>query len=742
MVKEFLAHNENTLGNTHLLREHLSEVGSYAETFILETNSELGEQARWAGLLHDLGKYRDEFQAYLTSGGLIKSSHETHHAVYGAALAMTKGWNLLAFTIAGHHAGLHNLAKLQEFIKNPHYKIFSSEVLQNLERLFETEVEKIPQNLSNPQFVKDEFQSEFAARMIFSALIDADRLDTAEHASGAKFPEPPKLNPSELLAKLLEAREAKRRQAMGSDAKLVEIRNRIFDDCLRKAEEEKGFFSLTVPTGGGKTLSAMAFALRHAEVHQMRRVIVVIPYLSIIEQNAKEYRNVFGDRVILENHSAVVPEEKPDDKDDVNPTTLITENWDAPIIVTTSVQFIESLFANKTSKCRKLHRIANSVVIFDEIQTLPARLLEPLFSVWRELKNNYGVSFVFSTATQPAFRKQNNFRNGFEDKTELREITSETEQIYKDLNRVRYDFSNFTKPQTWTEIADQMRAENQILCVVNTRRHAFELWNELVGKLAEPRSHGIFHLSSAMCPEHRLNTIEEIKGRLQAGETCRVVSTQLVEAGVDLDFPVLFRAVAPLDSIVQAAGRCNREGKLEKGKVKVFQPADNALPRGIYKNATEITATMNLDAETLAMDYEIFGRYFKRLYQSNDTGQEIQRDRQALRFQDVANKAKVIDNEGIGVIVPYKNALDLVEKIRLKNLRAQKLNFGRNDLRSLQRLMVNLYPQDFQKLEQLGQLEELVPNKDLEIYVVNVGSYHEQLGVLKEERPTNEFYVL
>jgi CRISPR-associated endonuclease/helicase Cas3 len=752
----YLAHTANESGQVHLLKDHLYDVGALAEKFIIEANPALAETSRWAGLLHDLGKYRAEFQQMLT--GQTGKSVETHHAVYGAALACLQGWNLIAFAIAGHHAGLHNLGKLQELIKKPDYRILTSDILKTLQERFESEKDlpKIPQTVGNVEFIKDEFQFEFAARMIFSALIDADRLDTAEHANGEKFPDSPKLNAAGLLAKLLEAREDKRRETSNSDQKLVEIRNRIFDDCLRKAEEEKGFFSLTVPTGGGKTLSAMAFALRHAEVHRLRRVIVVIPYLSIIEQNAKQYRDIFGRDAIIENHSAVEIEQKPDDDDDTNPTTFITENWDAPVIVTTSVQFIESLFANKPSKCRKLHNIANSVVIFDEIQTLPAKLLEPLFSVWRELKENYGVSFVFSTATQPAFRKQNNFKNGFDEKTELREITTETEQIYKDLNRVSYDFANLTKPQTWTEIAAEMLAENQILCVVNTRRHAFELWNEIiedfklqnniVGNLADPRRHGFYHLSSAMCPAHRLQTIEEIKERLKKGEACRVVSTQLVEAGVDLDFPVLFRAVAPLDSIVQAAGRCNREGKSAKGRVKIFQPADNVLPRGIYKNATEITAAMNLDEETLATDYEIFARYFRRLYQSNETGHDIQLDRCEFRFQEVAKKAKVIENEGVGVIVPFGKAVEIIGEIRGRGINLNKntnfADFKKDDFRRLQRFMVNLHSQDFEKLNHLNQLEKLIPNKDLEVYVLNEASYHAELGVLKEERPANEILMV
>jgi CRISPR-associated endonuclease/helicase Cas3 len=737
---EYLAHNENSDGKPHLLHEHLSSVGKYAESFLSEVNPALAETGRWAGLLHDLGKYRDEFQEMLR--GRTGKSIETHHAVYGAALAILRKWNLIGFVIAGHHAGLHNLAKLKAFIKNPTYQIFSSEVLQNLEKLFESELEKIPLTLVNPEFIRDNLQLEFAVRMIFSALVDADRRDTAEHAEGKKFSASPQLQAGEMLEKLKQVREQKRREAGSSDRQLVEIRNQIFDDCLQKAEEEQGFFSLTVPTGGGKTLSAMAFALRHAEVHSLRRVIVVIPYLSIIEQNARQYREIFGDDVVIENHSAVEPTAtENDDWDDMNPMTLITENWDAPVIVTTSVQFIESLFTNKPSRCRKLHNIARSVVIFDEVQTLPAHLLEPLFSVWRELKENYGVSFVFSTATQPAFRQQNNFRNGF-DETELREITTGTAEIFKNLSRVTYDFANFSKPQSWSEIAQEMLAERQVLCVVNTRRHAFELWNALYGKLAEHEKQTLFHLSSAMCPEHRLLKIEQIRECLKNGEVCRVVSTQLVEAGVDLDFPVLFRAVAPLDSIVQAAGRCNREGKIKKGRVKVFQPEDNVLPRGIYKFATETTCSMGLDTETLAHDFNIFADYFRRIYQSVETGKQIQIDRSELNFQDTAEKAKVIENMGISVVVPFGRAPVLIEKIRMKNYSAKKLNFSRKDFRSLQRLMVNLYPYDFQILERMGQIERLIPNRNLDLFVVNEGSYHAELGVLKEERPTDEFYVL
>lgn len=762
MKDRFLAHLQNDKGDFHYLDEHLRSVGNLAETFLSKANPKLAEQAKWAGLLHDLGKYRNEFRAYIKSEGKIESSPETHHAIYGAALAFLKGWNILAFAIAGHHSGLHNFEDLKNTLTDNgkvNYGLKNSQIIDELIQKYnndrenecdeEKKLSEIPENISIPNFIKTNFQFEFATRMIFSALIDADRQDTAYHANNWENPEKIEFKPTELLEKLEKVRQDKSEIAKknGVDEKLINLRNKIFADCLREAEKESGFFSLTVPTGGAKTLSSMAFALKHAEFHKKRRVIVVIPYLSIIEQNAKEYRKVFGDEVVVENHSAIEVKEDSDDKDDLNRLSLITENWDAPIIVTTSVQFIESLFARKPSRCRKLHNIANSAVIFDEIQTLPSKLLIPLFCVWKELKENYGVSFVFSTATQPAFQKHNNLPTGFDESDEknpLREITSDTKQIYQDLNRVDYDFSNLKKGQTWEQIGEKMQKEPQILSVVNTRKHAFELWNHLSGKFAKPREEGIYHLSSAMCAEHRLQTIEEIRLRLENNQPCQVVSTQLVEAGVDLDFPVLFRAIAPLDSIVQAAGRCNRNGKLEKGRVMVFTPVENNLPKGIYRNATQITCTMNLDSETLATDFEIFSKYFKQVYQSNDTGEEIQKLRNEMKFKTVSEKAKVIENEGVGVIVQFGKAVGIIEEIRNRdinlNYNTEFIDFKKEDWRKLQRFMVNLYPQNFQKLQEKGQLKPLMPNKDLDIQVLDIASYHNELGVLIDERPTNEFY--
>lgn len=759
MSEKYLAHTENEKGEVHYLDDHLKCVGELAEQYTRQANPALGEMAKWAGLLHDLGKYRDEFQEYLV--GQRERSIETHHAVYGSALAFQKAqttknqaWIPIAFAVAAHHAGLHDKSSLPELFQKYEAMNRLSPLIQN----FENELEKIPEIISGAEFFgkMNPLKLEFATRMIFSSLVDADFLDTEKHYRSGLAREPKELDSRELLKKLNVERTRKVENAKKNkaDEKLIEIRNRIFDNCLQKAEGPKGFFSLTVPTGGGKTLSAMAFALKHAEIHKLRRVVVVIPYLSIIEQNAKEYREILGEDYVIENHSAVKikseeeEETAKSEKRQRNMLEYAAENWDAPIIVTTSVQFIESLFAHKTSKCRKLHNIANSVVILDEVQTLPAKLLEPLFDVWRQLKENYGVSFVFSTATQPAFRRNNfNFINGLAE-NELEEITENTDEIFRELNRVKYEFKTFQEPKTWADIADQMKNERQVLCVLNTRKHAFELWDDLSGKLAEIEKDGLFHLSSAMCAEHRLEVIEEIKKRLQNDEICRVVSTQLVEAGVDLDFPVLFRAIAPLDSIVQAAGRCNREGKLKKGRVVVFTPSENVLPPGIYKTSTEISSSLlhGFDEETLGTNHEIFADYFRRVYQSNDTGQEIQADRESLSYREVSKKAKVIENEGIGVIIQYKNGVNIIQEICSRGMNLNKkvgfADFNRRDLRSLQRFMVNLYPRDFEYLNNHGQLDPLIAGKNLELFVVNEGSYHKKLGVLTNNKPTNEFYVL
>ncbi len=635
------------------LAKHLRNVADKAREFAEPLG--ISDAAELAGLLHDLGKYRLPFQQYLA--GERPRSVETFHAMYGAALAFQRNWLGPAFAIAGHHAGLHNLGDLQALVCGEKYDAMNRFV--PLVKQFEAEGEKIPNKLSEPEFAdpkKDKAIIEFYVRMLFSCLVDADFLDTEQFKARASAATRSHQRRSvKLDASLLLDRLQAHRGKFDSSVELNQLRNRVFEDCLAKASEPAGFFSLTVPTGGGKTLSGMGFALEHARRHGMQRVIVVIPYLSIIEQNAAEYRKVLDPKnegIVIEHHSGVVGKDD-DEKHGRTPEELATENWDAPVIVTTSVQFIESLFANRTSKCRKLHNIANSVVLLDEVQTLPSHLLNPLLHVLRDLQEHYCTSFVFSTATQPAFSRSTSLSHGF-DANEMKEIVSEPDELFQKLSRVVYKVR--TTESDWSELAAEWAGEHQALGVVNTRKEAAEWWELLrdskrKGLRKEEFETSVLHLSSAMCAEHRTQVLETVRQSLREDRFCWLVSTQVVEAGVDIDFPLVYRALGPLDSIVQAAGRCNREGLLRsKGRVVVFRPKDAKLPGGVYRVATDIAARLldQLSMDDFSGESDLFSRYFDELFQYVPTDYQrrpIQDDREALRFREVARKAKVISDD-------------------------------------------------------------------------------------------------
>jgi CRISPR-associated endonuclease/helicase Cas3 len=751
----FLAHPENATGQPHLLKDHLRSVGALARRFAETANPRLVEPAQWAGMLHDLGKYRDEFQAYLREER--ESSAETHHAVYGAALAFQRRWPGLVFAIAGHHAGLHDLSQLQALVKDEKYK--AAERLPLLLERFTTEVGQPDEQFAEPSFDQTQrTRAELYIRLLFSMLVDADFLDTEAHYTGA-LRQSYELRPDALMRRLLAEKATK-----SSAGELNAIRNRIFQQCLEAAELPPGFFSLTVQTGGGKTLSSMAFALRHAERHGLRRVIVVIPYLSIIEQNAGQYRRIFdpdNTGIVIEHHSAIVAPADEEERQR-SPLEYAAENWDAPIIVTTSVQFIESLFANRPARCRKLHNIARSVVIFDEVQTLPSHLLNPLLNVLRELKTHYGVSFIFSTATQPAFRRSASaLKEGFA-AHEVTEITCDTAETFRRLRRVKFKLPADGETTDWRALAEAIAVRPQALCVLNVRRHAFELWEELRNILASDERDTVFHLSSAMCAQHRFDLLGDdkdpaaatIRHRLRTGQPCRVISTQLIEAGVDVDFPVVWRALGPLDAIVQAAGRCNREGRLQDahgnpmlGEVIIFRPTEASLPRGIYAVATGVTETLlaHADTETLTTDPTLFAQYFSQLYQFVPTDYakigecSIQEDRNNLRFREVARKARVIADDTRPVIVPYGAGKEHIEEIRTRPQEQGKPRFDKTDLQRLQRFMVNLHQHDFEQLRALRQISQLLPN--LELYVLSEGFYHAHLGLLIQQRPSEDFLL-
>lgn len=787
-MSEYYARSTDDRLNRQQLKEHLRRTAERCAEFAVQAlygDLRFANVAEVTALLHDMGKYRVEFQRYLAAGSAGRRTVESAHAMYGAAAACFK-FNLqsAAFAIAGHHAGLHDASDLQALLSGDRFQADRRypELLRCAQAPRELgplpPITPIPFDESDDG---DKRRYELLTRMLFSMLVDADRLDSEKWEQEQRLHRPwdrhswP-LVPGRLL-ELLE-NERRRRAERPAAAELLRVRNEVFDACMVHGRQSpQGFFALTVPTGGAKTLSSMAFGLSHAQLHALRRVIVVIPYLSIIEQNARDYRSIFGGDQVVEDHSAVdVPKRdrgdepaRGDDPPGVSEAERAMENWDAPIIVTTSVQFMETLFAASPNRARKLHNVARSVVIFDEVQTLPAHLLDPTLDVLRELRDRYGCSLLFCSATQPAFRRTPNLKAGLR-QDEIRELAPAPDELFRLLRRVNYRIIPRNEPWNWNRVADEMlaRPERQVLCIVNLRRHAFELWSAVIERLraagrTEEAETAVFHLSSAMCAAHRLKLLglsaasatDSVLSRLRAGQPCWVISTQLIEAGVDVDFPVVFRAMGPLDAIVQAAGRCNREGLLRddsgrprRGEVVVFHPADAGLPRGIYEKATAITSAANgqlqyLDPERLATDPALFASYFSELYQLTPTDvvrkgeATIQADRAEFNFRSVADKARVIRDDTVSVVVPYGRARKLIAKIR------QTGRFDRTTFRKLQRYLVSVRRgpgSDLEKLAQAAALEPLLPG-DMELPVLGDWCYDPHRGVVIRDRPPEDFIV-
>jgi CRISPR-associated endonuclease/helicase Cas3 len=492
---------------------------------------------------------------------------------------------------------------------------------------------------------RDVFATEFFLRMAFSALVDADHLDTERHFDPERTEE---RGGAPHIADLTDRLEEAQAALSGHKSDRVNrVRDEVYRDCLAAASLAPGFFRLTVPTGGGKTRSGLAFALGHALVHGLRRVIVAVPYLTITDQTADVYRTVLGDdRAVLEHHSGANTK---DDHDGASTPEamwrrLATQNWDAPVIVTTTVQLFESLLGRSPSACQKLHRVARSVIVLDEVQTLPPPVLEPILRVLQELVASYGVSVVLCTATQPAFASA----PGFEQLTDVREIVPDPARHFHALARVHYEWPALAEPWPWSRVADEMRDSPRCLAIVNTKTDALAL----LDALDDPDA---LHLSTLLCGAHRRDLLTLIRRRLELGNPCRVVSTQVVEAGVDLDFPVVLRALGPLDRIVQAAGRCNREGRLVRGRVVVYRPEGGGMPPGPYRAASDLTGNLLRGSVPDMNDPAIFEHYFGSLFPLLSLDAKgVQPLRAHLEYETVAEVFRLIDDDTVSVIVPYR----------------------------------------------------------------------------------------
>ncbi|MDO5845081.1 MAG: CRISPR-associated helicase Cas3' [Methanocorpusculum sp.] len=649
---------------------HLNEVSKYMGDFCGKfTIREIGEIC---GELHDIGKYSDDFQKRIR-GENIRTDHSSGGAkllfehAKSEPIPSALAYYLLSYVIAGHHSGLPNMGNanaegLYQRLENSNPDLFSawksevSEKFPDLSKFLDGRTYSNQKDAGFSLFLYTHF--------LFSSLIDADRTSAQNFPVRVSKPAYPSL--SEMKNLLDDYMDELSR---GKSGELNKIRSEILSECRKSADSRTGMFTLTVPTGGGKTLSSLSFALNHALKNNMDRVIYTIPFTSIIEQNAGVYKKIFGNDNVLEHHSNfILPDNYQKNRDFDSPygenrkLSYAVSNWDAPLILTTNVQFFESLFSAHPSRSRKVHNISNSVIILDEVQALPNELLRPCMYALAELVKNYHCSVILCTATQPEFKKNNLLPDVF-----VTDIIPNYPELAEKMKRAE---SEFIGRKNVNEIAELLLSEKQALCIVNTKKHASDLYN-LIRDAGD-----CFHLSTNMYPAHRKRVIAEIRDRLKEGKTCRVVSTQLIEAGVDIDFPVVFRSLAGVDSIVQAAGRCNREGKLSVGRVYIFEAEAEYAGFGYVKQTADITGSFKNDVNLLSP--EAVSRYFRDLF-------DIRSDKMdktdilllcehalgsvpSYPFRTISDKFRMISDDGNAVVIPVAEAKKLLARLNESNV--------------------------------------------------------------------------
>ena len=693
-TRKYLAHSpteEQPEGQA--LKEHLENVAALTAEFSKAFDEENG---RLCGLYHDIGKYSEAFQRHL--GG---SREQVDHSSAGALVMFEKQKPQVSMCIAGHHAGLADLGTRNDL---------SDTYMARINRARGGALEdcsawknELPTDIPVGYAPRQGIENYFYTKMLFSALTDADWLDTEAYYQNRQVtitePDLKRLRDriNEFIAPWWDATSEINRR-----------RCRILKAAIEHGEDNPGLFTMTVPTGGGKTVSSMAFALHHAVRHEKKRIIYVIPYCSILEQTQGVFEGIFGKEPITAHYSGA-EYEHPENKEDQR--AFSAENWEAPVILTTAVQFFESLFSNKPGKNRKLHNIAESVIVFDEAQMLPVPFLLPCLAGICELVKNYSCSAVLCTATQPAVDPLlKEFLPGFP----VTELCPEPEKMYKDFRRVSFVDDGALSDE---ELIQQLRQRRQVLCVVNSRRQAQALYHALEAE------EGSFHLSTMMIPADRKRVLQKIRQRLRNGEICRVISTSLIEAGVDVDFPEVYRALAGLDSIIQAGGRCNREGKRtpEQSRVHVFRTEAKA-PRMLEQNISAASRTLRQFSEIDSP--EAIRSYFQfLLYSLKDIKQldekEIISCAEQMKFKTVSERFHIIDGAGYTIYVPVGDGSALAEKIRQNGP-------NRILLRQMGQYAVSVYRQYFEELCQTGALEQISGNAGI---LQNTGLYSSETGL-------------
>ena len=694
-IKDYLAHSPTEAQpGGQLLKEHLENVSRLSEAFCSAFDAE--KDGRLCGLYHDIGKYSLAFQRRLEGG-----QERVDHSTAGALLMFDKRNVPAAMCIAGHHAGLADLGTKNDLSETFMGRINSAKKggLEDCGAWQAELPDTIPQGGENRAGLGNYFYT----KMLFSALTDADWLDTEAYflnqALSVKT-----IAIDELLKKLNEHIAP----WWNADSEINIRRCKILKSAIEHGNDSVGLFSMTVPTGGGKTVSSMAFALNHALKHELRRIIYVIPYCSILEQTQSIFESIFGKENITAHYSGAEFSARENQEDT---RVFSTENWEAPIILTTAVQFFESIYSNKPGKSRKLHNIAKSVIVFDEAQMMPVPFLRPCLASICELVKNYGCSAVLCTATQPAVE---GLLHEYAPDAQVRELCPEPEQMYQAFRRVSYIDDGELSDE---ELAEHLRERHQVLCVVNSRRQAQALYHAL-GENEEN-----FHLSTMMTPYDRRRLLLEIRARLHDGRACRVISTSLIEAGVDVDFPEAYRAIAGLDSIIQSGGRCNREGKREakESLVHIFRTSAKA-PRMLEQNisaAARILKTYQ-EADSPAAIHAYFQFLLYTLKDDRQLDEKGILDHvRNLRFKSAAEAFKLIDGADYTIYIPVGEGKDLIQKLHEDGP-------SRELLRKLGPYTVAVYRQYFARLCDNGMLETISGNAGI---LLNSELYSSETGL-------------
>lgn len=710
----YLAHLTED-GRTQTILEHLKGTASLCSAFAAAFDAEA--QGQLAGMAHDIGKYSAAFQRRLHGGPKVD------HASAGAFECLKAQQLAAAFAISGHHGGLPDGGGRGDAAGTGTFWGRINRASQGrLEDYHAWQSEFSLPHANTPAFAGTRLEGMFFTRMLFSCLVDADYTDTGAFMDNSPYL-PASSSSMEELWRRLETYVSGWFPPKGA---LNMQRCVILEQCISAgAQYGPGLFTLTVPTGGGKTVASLSFALAQAKARRMKRIVYVIPYTSIIEQTAQVFREILGDENVLEFHFGVQFDQQEDDASspETAPLTRSVETWDVPVIVTTAVQFFESLYACQPSKCRKLHNLAQSVLIFDEAQMLPLPYLRPCVWAIAQLVRHYGASAVLCTATQPALDP---IFQEFAPEIPIREICPMAEAHWESFRRVSFQQAGTL---SWMDLAARLQQQEQVLCVVNTRRAAREVFHQLSGS-------GNFHLSTLMYPAHRKRILDEIRRRLRDGLPCRVVSTSLIEAGVDVDFPAVYRELSGLDSILQAAGRCNREGKRppEDSIVTIFQGEDP--PPRLFETsigAGKIVLDHCQDVSSRAAIHTYFSTLLDLKGAEAQDAHHILplMESEFFPFRTVAERFHLIESPTTTVYLPLEEGAGLVELLRSGQ-------YSRTLYRRLGQYGVSVYPQHLAALEQAGALEHL---EDGSVVLRDIGLYTQTTGLTLEPSGGNALFI-